>query len=194
MTERKLAIFFPGVGYTTDKPLLYYSRRLAAGLGYEIRLLSYGGFPRGVMGDREKMAECWRLALAQTEEELSDVDLSECGDILFVGKSIGTILAARFAAKSPAADRIRLVLYTPLEDTFSYTFGPALAFTGSADPWVGRSQSRIPALCRERNIPCTVLPGADHSLETGDPLADIGILRDVMAETERFVRGADPRA
>lgn len=24
----KLAIFFPGIGYHTDKPLLYYSRKL----------------------------------------------------------------------------------------------------------------------------------------------------------------------
>ena len=30
-----LAVFFPGVGYHVDKPLLYYSRKIAAQLGYE---------------------------------------------------------------------------------------------------------------------------------------------------------------
>ena len=30
----KLAVFFPGIGYTVDKPLLYYSRKLAAALDY----------------------------------------------------------------------------------------------------------------------------------------------------------------
>ena len=186
---KKLAVFFPGIGYTVDKPLLHYSRRLAAERGYEIKLLPYGGFPHGVKGDREKMAECYRLALAQSEQMLAGVDWTGYDDILFVGKSIGTILAARFAAKSPAQDRIRLVLYTPLEDTFVYPFGRAIVFTGSADPWVGGEKSCIPALCREREIPCFTIPGANHSLETARPVEDIDALHKIMRETERFLRG-----
>lgn len=31
----KLAIYFPGIGYHCDKPLLYYSRSLARELGYQ---------------------------------------------------------------------------------------------------------------------------------------------------------------
>ena len=33
--KRKLAVFFPGTGYHTDKPLFYYSRKIAAAKGYE---------------------------------------------------------------------------------------------------------------------------------------------------------------
>ena len=43
MMNKKLAVFFPGIGYTVDKPLLYYSRKLAASAGYDIRLLPYTG-------------------------------------------------------------------------------------------------------------------------------------------------------
>ena len=53
----KLAVFFPGIGYTIDKPLMHYSRRIAAGLGYEIKLLPYGGFPAKILGDRGRMEE-----------------------------------------------------------------------------------------------------------------------------------------
>lgn len=28
----KLAVFFPGIGYHCDKPLLYYSRKTGAGI------------------------------------------------------------------------------------------------------------------------------------------------------------------
>ena len=188
MGTKKLAVFFPGIGYTMDKPLLYFSRRLAAELGYEIKPLPYGGFPRKVRGDRAKMAECYRLALSQAEEMLSDVDLTAFDDVLFVGKSIGAILAARFAAKAPSAP-IRLVLYTPLEDVFHFSFGEAVVFTGMDDPWVGGGSSPIPALCRERDIPCFVIPGADHSLETDHALADLESLHEIMAQTERFIRG-----
>lgn len=32
---KKLAVFFPGIGYTVDKPLMHYSRRLAAEAGFQ---------------------------------------------------------------------------------------------------------------------------------------------------------------
>ena len=79
------------------------------------------------------------------------------------------------------------IFYTPLEETFAYPVERALVFTGSADPWVGGAESRIPALCRERHIPCFVVPGANHSLECGDVLRDIHNLLEVMEETRRFL-------
>ena len=62
---KKLAVFFPGIGYTADKPLLYYSRKLAAELDYEVLSLSYGGFPKKPKGDPEKLRACFRLAAEQ---------------------------------------------------------------------------------------------------------------------------------
>ena len=183
----KLAVFFPGIGYTVDKPLLYYSRRIAASYGYEIKLLPYSGFPQNVRGDNEKMAECCQIALAQAGKMLAETDLSAYDDVLFIGKSIGTTVSADLASKSPAASRIRFVLYTPLEDTFAFSFKNAVVFTGTDDPWVGGSGSRIAELCRRKNIPCFVIPRANHSLETGSPLVDIENLRYVMDETEKFI-------
>ena len=184
----KLAVIFPGIGYTVDKPLLYYSRKIAGGLGYEIKPLLYGGFPGNVRGDKDKMSECYRIALEQTKEMLADTDLNAYDDILFIGKSIGTAVAANLAVQSPAGNRIRLVLYTPLEETFAFPFGAAVAFTGTDDPWVGGHESRISELCRKRNIPCFVFQGANHSLETGNPLEDIDNLLSVMKETEKFMK------
>jgi len=188
---KKLAVFFPGIGYSADMPLLYYSRKLAAAQGYEIKLLPYGGFPKGVRGDRDRMTACYRTALKQAGEMLADVDLGAYDDILFVGKSIGTILAAWFSMKSPARGRIRLVLYTPLEETFVYPLGAAVAFTGAEDPWVEGGPGAIPALCREHGVPCMELPGANHSLETGDPARDIRALSEIMERTARFIAGEE---
>ena len=181
----KLAVFFPGIGYTADRPLLHFSRRLAAELGYEIKPLPYSGFPQQVRGDRSKMEECFRIALTQAEEMLADTDLTAYDDVLFVGKSVGTIVAAKIAAESAA--QIRLVLYTPLPDTFSFPLGEAIAFTGDNDPWVGGKESRIHALCAERNIPCLVVPNANHSLETDDVRSDLETLRTVMERTRAFI-------
>ena len=186
---RKLAVLFPGIGYTVDRPLLHFSRRIAADLGYEIKPLPYTGFPRNVRGDRQKMVECYHIALTQTREMLSNTNLEAYNDILFIGKSVGTIVAAALAAESPVKARIRQVIYTPLEDTFSVPIRNAVTFTGSADPWAGGSDSRIPALCEKQGIPCFVIPNGNHSLESGSWRNDLENLHTILAETERFIRG-----
>lgn len=184
---KKIAVFFPGIGYTVDKPLMYYSRRMASAYGYEIRLLPYGGFPDKVKGDRSKMEESFELALTQSQAMMADLNLSDYGEVLFVGKSVGTVVSAAVAAQSAVQDRIRQVLYTPLEDTFAFPLGDAVVFTGLGDPWVGKENSRIPGLCGERKIPCHVYPGANHSLETGNVQVDLDNLRGIMRETEKFI-------
>ena len=192
----KLAVIFPGIGYTADKPLLYFSRRIAVDCGYEIRIMDYKGFPPKVKGDRNRMEESFFIALRQAEEMLAGVDFTEYEDVVFIGKSIGTIVAAKIAADaasgtasdSPAKARIRQVLYTPLEDTFRFPIGEAIAFTGDDDPWVGKENSRIPALCQERGIPCRLVPHANHSLESKDVFEDMKELRRVMKETEAFLK------
>lgn len=183
----KLAVFFPGIGYTVDKPLLYYSRRIAADRGYEIRLLSYGGFPQNVLGDSDKMTECYRIALAQARDMLADVDWNAYEDILFVGKSVGTSIAAWLASQGPARDRARMVLLTPLEETFTLRTDRAIVFTGTNDPWVGGADSRIPDICAKRGLPCMVIRDGNHSLETGDVETDLQNLQVVIREIRQFL-------
>ena len=185
----KLAVFFPGIGYTADKPLLHYSRRIAAELGYEIRLVNYGGFPLHVFGDSDKMTECYRIALRQAQEMLADVDWNAYDDILFIGKSVGTSISAWIASKNAARSRIRQVLFTPLEETFTFPTDRAIVFTGTNDPWVGGADSRVTALCEKRGIPCVQIPGGDHSLETSDITRDIRSLQSIMEAVETFLRG-----
>ena len=66
--SKKIAVIFPGVGYHVDKPLLYYSKKLAAQNGYEIKEVPYGKFPKGVKGSREKMERAFFSALGQARE------------------------------------------------------------------------------------------------------------------------------
>lgn len=184
---KKLAVLFPGIGYTAEKPLLYYSRRIAAAHGYDIRIMTYTGLSTKIKGDTERILHSFQTALDQSLDQLSEIDFSTCDDILFIGKSIGTIVAAKIASESPARDRIRLILYTPLEETFAFEFGDAIAFTGDDDPWTGRDKSRIFPICESRGIPCALIACANHSLETKDPFMDLKELYRIMKETERFI-------
>ena len=181
----KIAVLFPGIGYTCDKPLLYYGGKLAREAGYEVRPVPYGNFPRGVKGDAGKMRQAFLSACDQAEALLADVDWDRCAEIVFIGKSIGTAVGTRYAQEKglPA----RHVLLTPLEETFRFDIGEAVAFHGTADPWA--ATPAITALCRERRIPLFLTEGANHSLETGDVAKDLETLLQTMDVLAGFLRG-----
>ena len=181
--KEKIAVLFPGIGYTCDKPLLYYSWKLAASLGYRVLPVNYGGFPKNAKGNAEKMAECFRIAFEQTEEILKQTDWDEYGDIVLVGKSIGTAVAARYAQSHGLA--ARGILFTPLEFTFPFSAGSAIAFHGTADPWA--KDQPIEDACRRESIPLFITEKANHSLETGEIAFDIENLGRVMAEVSAFL-------
>ena len=184
----RLAIVFPGIGYTPDKPLLYYCTRLAAQLGYQIRTVSYSGFPDGMLQDPERMRQALSTAIGQSMEQLSDLALSSYDDILLIGKSIGTAVAAAVLQRFSDRPRVQMLLFTPLAETFSFPVQDAIVFTGSSDPWVKGAET-IPELCAERNIPCFVIEHGNHSLETGDVIRDLEHLDFIMHQTDSFLRG-----
>lgn len=128
----KLAVIFPGIGYTADKPLLYYTSRLARKHGYQIQTVSYGSLPENVKGDPEKMKQAFDLALEQAEQALSQIDWNSYGSILFISKSIGTAISSAYASRHDLA--VKNILFTPLAETFSFPLAGSIAFHGTAIP------------------------------------------------------------
>lgn len=185
--ERKIACLFPGIGYTCDKPLMYYSGKLLKGMGWEVVPVPYSGFPDKVKGNPEKMRLCAEMALEQAEEILREVEWDRYGRILFVGKSVGTVVCGAYASVHGIA--CRRILFTPVEATFGFPCGDAVAFHGTADPWAGNEAIR--ECCRKQGIPLYETEGANHSLETGDVEKDIKELRKVMKIVREFVGESD---
>ena len=180
----KIACLFPGIGYTCDKPLLYYSWKLLKGLGWEILPVSYSGFPDKVKGNREKMRQCAQTALEQAEEQLRGTDWNAYDEILFIGKSVGTVVCAAYAERHGI--RCRQILFTPVEDTFRFASRQSVAFHGTADPWA--DTRIIEDSCGKLGIPLYETENANHSLETGDVDADIREMRKVMKTVRKYVQ------
>lgn len=179
----KLAVLFPGIGYTCDKPLLYYSARLARQHGYEILPVPYTGFPENVKGDAQKMKEAFSIALAQAEELLQNVNWDSFTQILFISKSVGTAVSAAYADRHHL--QVRNILFTPLVETFSFLTDGAIAFHGTADPWADTDTLR--QLAAKRNVPLFLTDQANHSLETGDVVKDLHILETVLQQVAQYI-------
>ena len=180
----KICVLFPGIGYTTEMPLMYYSGKMTMGLGYELVRLKYHDLPSGVKGNKEKMKEAFDIAFKQSLEQLRDVDWSSYEEVLFIGKSIGTAIAACCGQK--LGINIKYVFLTPLEETFLFTEKAAgIAFHGNSDPWA--ETDTIIRKCEEYDIPLYIYENANHSLETGNILKDIESAHDVMQKVYSYI-------
>lgn len=204
---KKTALIFPGLGYHPDKPLLYYGKKLAARLGYDVIEIRYGGFAWGVKDNPEKMREAFESALAQTEEILKekgflvdpqDRDKESLGgrdeiemdgrvsdtELLFISKSIGTAVAAAWQEKHGLPGHH--LYFTPVAETFLFAQKESgIAFHGTADSWVDTKV--VEENCRRLSIPLYITENADHSMETGDVEADLETMRGIMQECKRYI-------
>lgn len=182
--KKKLAVIFPGIGYHKDKPLLYYSSKLAKKYGYEIICADYGELPTGVKGDVEKMQNAYELALEQVTNQLSQVDFASCDQVLFISKSMGTAVAASYDTKNDIG--AGHIYFTPVEASFQAIGKVGIVFHGTGDDWARTTVIR--GECEKRGLPLYEIEKANHSLETGNVLNDLENMRKIMQETERYIK------
>ena len=186
MEHRKLAVIFPGIGYHKDKPLLYYATKLAMQQGYEIIPIEYRDMPQKIRGNAEMMRTAAELAIAQSRELLQNIPIHADTELLFIGKSIGTVAAAQLATELNTP--IRQIWYTPLEATFSIgSKTPCIAFIGEDDPW--SDVGNVKTAAEMQHIPLHIYSDCNHSLECSDVLRNLAVLQDVMGRTAAFLPG-----
>lgn len=184
--SKKLAVIFPGVGYHTDKPLLYYSKKLAKNKDYEIIDIKYDLPEAGtvIKADAEKRQQAFDTAFEQVTEQLKNIVFTDYEKVVLIGKSIGTALAARYnMTYELEADQI---IFTPIETTFAFV-NPCegFVFHGDADPLCDTDMCT--QLSDELSLTYVVIPEANHSLETGDVAVDIANLQRVMEMVDKLL-------
>ncbi len=184
MNEKRLAVIFPGIGYHKDKPLLYYAARLVKAKGYEVINVEFHDMPQKIIGNAEMMKKAAEIANKQAEEQLASVSFNEYGDVLFIGKSLGTVALARYAADHSIG--ARQIWYTPVEATFSFGAKDVVAFLGDADPW--SDVSKVKQMAVDQQITLFSYPKCNHSLETDDVDTNLVNLRDIIQKTKQFIK------
>ena len=186
--NRKLAVFFPGVGYHKDKPLLYYTRKAATQNGYEVINVSYDFSENAgdIKGNTEKMKAAFETALRQTEEQLKTVEFGKYDRVVFVGKSVGTVVAAYYS-KMHKVDADQVIL-TPVPQTFDFLKDTkGILFHGTSDPWC--ENGIADDACKSLGVKHVMIDDANHSLETVDVLRDISIIQSVIGRINQYLVG-----
>lgn len=165
-----IVLTFPG-RRGAEIPLLYFCAKF-----YEDR-----GYDKIFVAQPPDSEEDFDRAYSHAKELLESISFQEYRNIVFVGKSRGTVLACELkeSFKLPAA----LILLTPLEATLPYMTRDnniRLAVCGSKDRHL--SCGMVREICLRENIPCYIEEGVGHSMEVRMDLdRNLEIIRNVMA-------------
>ena len=179
---KKLAIIFPGVGYTCAKPLLYYTASLAADKDYEIIRLDYGQDIHSFRGRTPlELEPVTSLALKRTIRQLEDLTFEKYDRIIFISKSIGTVIACEAESILGLRGKVRHFLLTPIPAAIPYLKKVnGVYFSGTADPYIPEKTVRQAARLYPEKTG-GVFERCNHSLEKqGETMGNIQNLQKVL--------------
>lgn len=180
---KKLAIIFPGRKYSEDCPLLYYSDDFLKSKGFEIKYLHYGKTRDNE--EKTKVIEDIEKNKEYVIEELEKIDFSIYDKILFVSKSIGTVLAG-YGNEELEIKNVAHIFLTPLPETLTYIQKEnCIVIAGGKDPFI--DENLLMDFCEDNEIYYTILEGLNHSLETDDVFNNIDIIKTVLKKIEAFI-------
>jgi len=180
----KIAVIFPGSGYNTDKPLLYYSEKIAKTLDYKIVKIKYDKIDSKKDNMEDYLKESVENGYIQAKEQLSSVIFSRYDKIAFISKSLGTAIASKINAEYSL--HATQIVYTPVPNTFDYEITKGIVFSGTKDPWYP-DHNTLEEQCLKYMLPVVKIDGANHSLETDNPIKDIDTLKAVMHLTKEYL-------
>lgn len=155
---KKIVVSFPG-GRGYEIPLLYFGAKFYEDQGYEKLFISHPGY-----GDFE-----FSVLLENAERIISKIDFSNYEEVVFVAKSIGTVVACQIKEKYriPAT----LVLFTPIYETLPYIYREneiKLVAAGDKDRYIDVTLLR--AECEKAQICCHIECGVGHRMEVMNDL------------------------
>lgn len=186
---QKLVVLFPGIGYNCDKPLLHYARRIFSEAGYEVVMLSYS---RNTFAEGKVTEEGVEQAYQNCRKQLEGYCLTDYDDVVFVGKSVGTLLSfmigADYEKKYNNLSVVRYIALTPLAQTFPYMQNKTvLAASGTQDPIIAVKNLR--ELAERYGVTLHLYKGANHSLEVRNhPECSVEILAKLVELIKNFTK------
>lgn len=156
--KKGAVVLFPGVRYSVDTPLLYYAGSAFTQRGYAVLSVDYGDQAQSLTG-LEHTADALEGPVL---DHLRVWELGQYEDVVFVSKSIGTVLAGRCARRLDCA--VRHIYLTPLELTLPFlNRAEDMAVGAGADPFL--DAERLKAHCAAQGVPLKLYPGVGHRLE-----------------------------
>lgn len=176
-TNGRVAVVLPGLSYTPNHPLLYYSRQVLLAQGWSVEEVWWSSDDVNDFHRHEWAA----TGVIQTAKAALDkvADRSP----LIVGKSLGSLLLPFVSERGwPAIWLTPLLSLPEIATALTTTTGKTLLVGGTADDyWDG-------AIARASGHQVLEMQGAHHGLEiSGDPSESVRLLGEIVEVIKLFV-------
>ena len=166
---KKLVVSFPGIR-GNEIPLLYFGAKHFEDRGYESMFIS-----------NPVTKKVWFEEMyANAEKIIQKIDFSEYEHIVFVAKSMGTVVACTLKEKYniPAS----LILFTPLKETLPFMKKDndiVLVAAGTEDNWLDTKV--LVEACENEELNYYIEPGVGHRMEVTEDLErNLEVIRNVI--------------
>lgn len=177
--NNRLLALIPGRGYLVSHTHLHLTHMLGLQLGYDVLATEYGFQVARTDIELQHIPQLKTETEAALREALSQKSYDE---VILVGKSLGTPIAAQLA--NDLAEVSRTILLTPISgSTEIIASTPTLAIIGTADGSYDAEKAQNTEWVRWK-----VYDGLAHSLLLRDNIhGSIPILADILREIETFL-------
>lgn len=172
---KKLAVFIPGTGYTCEKPLLKGLSQRYEDLGYDIIKLNYGNINFQQMENITVASSAVRPVVLR---QMAEVAVGEYERIVFVSKSLGTMVAMWL--EDELNQVVNHVLLTPTPVLLPYIGSRQViaAVLGTEDHLL--KADLLKKVCEQAGVPCLIVEGVGHKLEREEEDENERILQEVL--------------
>lgn len=167
-------------------PVMWYTARAVFEAGYDVLGVEYGYYANRVELDLDDLD----YLIEETAGAVNSVVKGHYSNVVLVGKSLGTIVQSEIR-KELAFPAPNQVFLTPLKKSIPAMVKceHALVIVGDQDNAFGESDRS--ELSPFSHVELSVIPGADHRLETEDYRFSVDVLKQVAVLCENFCRKID---
>ncbi|MDD5795206.1 MAG: alpha/beta hydrolase [Clostridiales bacterium] len=185
--SNKLAVLLPGINYSTDRPLIDYSKRLALEMKYDCLAIDYGFQIARKEFDKDKEVNVIIKESIKILNEAIENTSKKYEEILLIGKSIGTVVQIHIQKEVCKNIKVKNIYLTPIENTFELGLSEeSLVITGTNDTWI--SKETVEKIKNINNIKTLIIQNANHSLNIdGDILKTIEALNVIINEEKQYI-------
>jgi len=186
--RKKIAVIFPGIGYTCKRPLLYYTASEAEDLGYEVIRLDYGEDIHSVKSrDMNDVGDLTDKAVKRSLEQLKDIRFEKYKDTVMISKSVGTVIAVQTAEKLKI--NARHFMITPIPNTVPLLKKMhGIFLSGTGDPYITKAEV-LEAAGKYPDKTGKIYKDCNHSLERkGHTEDNLDNLREVVKLLKKFLK------
>ncbi len=188
----RLAIVFPGYGYSTQAPLLYYAIELLSELGYDVLSVNYEyNKNEGFLKSPETVQDQWFAADVAAVLEMAR-SRPQYSKWVVVGKSLGTTAILQLLSEGDYPMRTKLIWLTPgfshsrITEVVRTTKLDSIFFVGTLDRYYDQTEYEL--MKTNARVRVELFKGADHSLQTSDSTAtSIEYLKRYLASLRSFI-------